>query len=67
MTKVNKWEQSTMTHVYEVAMVMPTALDVNLKKIILKIPLKDATGLIPNKYRCQKISTNANKPNSIAH
>lgn len=45
-----------MTHVYEVAMVMPTALDVNLKKIILKIPLKDATGLIPNKYRCQKKS-----------
>lgn len=54
MAKVNKWEQSTMTHVYKVAMVMPTSLDVNLKKIILKKPLKDATGLIPNKYRCQK-------------
>lgn len=57
MAEVNKWEQSTMTHVYKVTMVIPTALDVNLKKkkIFLKI-LKDDTEVIPNKYRCQKNS-----------
>lgn len=56
MAEVNKWEQSTMTRVYKVTMVIPTALDVNLKKKIFKKILKDDTEVIPNKYRCQKNS-----------
>lgn len=56
MAEVNKWEQSTMTHVYKVTMVIPTALDVNLKKNFFKKILKDDTEVIPNKYRCQKNS-----------
>lgn len=56
MAEVNKWEQSTMTHVYKVTMVIPTALDVNLKKKFFKKILKDDTEVIPNKYRCQKNS-----------
>lgn len=56
MAEVNKWEQSTMTHVYKVTMVIPTALDVNLKKKFLKKILKDDAEVIPNKYRCQKNS-----------
>lgn len=56
MAEVNKWEQSTMTHVYKVTMVIPTALDVNLKKKNFFKNLKDATEVIPNKYKCQKNS-----------